>query len=94
VDEPAPNASSGMPVSIAAAAKPAIGFIDRQRQPAEIGEFFPDVSTEAERLGCHAGRCVRVIGLGQRSGRPLSAQQALLVAQARSISITSLAADF
>ena len=64
------------------AAKPAMGFIDRQRQPAEIGEFLPDLGTEAERIGRHAAAVIGVIGLGNEAVDAF-AQQSLLVAQGR-----------
>ena len=63
-----------------AGAEPAIGLRDRQRQPAEIGELFPDLAAEAERIARDAAAVIGVIGLGDEAVDAF-AQQPLLVAQ-------------
>ena len=45
-----------------AAAKPAMGFVDRQRQPAEIGELPPNRGAEAERFVRHAATMIGGVG--------------------------------
>ena len=81
-DQPAPERFHQDAGLDRAAAKPAMGFVDRQRQPAEIGEFFPDLGTEAERIGRRAAAVIGVIGLGNEAVDAF-AQQALLVAQGK-----------
>ena len=58
-----------------AAAEPAMGLGDRQRQPAEIGELLPDVGAEAERIAGDLAAVIGGIGLG-RSGRHFRAATA------------------
>jgi hypothetical protein len=81
-DQPAPERFHQDTGFDRAAAQPAMGFIDRQRQPAEIGELLPDFGTEAERIGRRAATMIGVIGLGDEAVDAF-AQQALLVAQGK-----------
>ena len=77
---PRPNASITMPVSTEPRAEPAILFSNRQRQPAEIGELFPDRRAVAERIARAAAAVIGVIGFRDEAVDTF-AQQALLVAQ-------------
>ena len=61
-------------------AEPAMGLVDRQRQPAERGELSPDLRGKAERIVRGAAALIGVIGLGDEAVDAL-AQQALLVAR-------------
>jgi len=63
-DQPAPECLHQDAGLDRAAAKSAIGFIDRQRQPAELGEFFPDLGTEAERIAASAAAVIGVVSFG------------------------------
>ena len=63
-----------------AAAEPAIGLGDRQRQPAELGELLPDRGAEAERIVGDPAAVIGVVGFGDEAVGAF-AQQALLVAQ-------------
>ena len=65
-----------------AGAEPAIGLADRQRQPAEVGELFPDVGAETKRIAGNAAAVIGVIGPGDEAVDAF-AQQALLVAQGK-----------
>ena len=63
-----------------AGAEPAIVFRNRQRQPAEFGELFPDRGTEAERIARAAAAVIGVIGF-RNEAVDTFAQQPLLVAE-------------
>ena len=54
-DQPAPEGFHHDAGLDRAGAEPAIGFGNRQRQPAEIGELFPDRGAEAERIARACG---------------------------------------
>ena len=69
-----------MPVSIAPPPSPPYSSRDRQRQPAEIGELFPDRRAEAERIVRDLAAVIGVIGLADEAVGTF-AQQPLLVAQ-------------
>ena len=62
-----------------AAAEPAMGLGDRQRQPAEIGELLPDIGAEAERIAGDLAAVIGGIGLADEAVGTF-AQQPLLVA--------------
>jgi hypothetical protein len=63
-----------------AATEPAIGLVDRQRQPAEIGELLPDVGAEAVRFVRQFAAAIGGVGLADKAVGTF-AQQPLLVAQ-------------
>src|SRR5260370_41397822 len=63
-----------------AVAESAIGFTDRQRQPAEIGELFPDRRTEAELIAGLTAAMIGVVGPADKAIGTF-AQQPLRVAQ-------------
>src|SRR6185369_927546 len=63
-----------------AAAEPAMGLGDRQRQPAEIGELLPQIGAEAEWLACDLAAVIGGIGFADEAVDTF-AQQPLLVAQ-------------
>ena len=79
-DQPAPEGFHHDADLDRAGAEPAIGLRDRQRQPAELGELFPDRGAEAERIARRAAAMIGVIGFGDEAVDTF-AQQALLVAQ-------------
>ena len=55
-----------------------MGLGDRQREPAEIGELFPDLGAEAERIAGDLAAVIGGIGLADEAIGTF-AQQALLV---------------
>ena len=81
-DQPAPERFHQDADLDRAAAEPAIGFRDRQRQPAELGELLPDLGAEAERIVRQLAAMIGVVGLGDKAVGTF-AQQPLLVAQGK-----------
>lgn len=63
-----------------AAAEPAKLLRDRQRQPAELGELFPDIRAVSERIVRHLAAMIGIVAFGDKALRAL-AQQPLLVAE-------------
>src|SRR6185436_5706270 len=63
-----------------ATTEPTIGLGDRQRQPAELGEFLPDIRAEAEWIVGDPAAVIGGIGFVDEAVGTF-AQQPLLVAQ-------------
>ena len=81
-DKPAPERFHQDADLDRAAAEPAMGLGNRQRQPAEIGELLPDVGAEAERIAGDLAAVIGGIGLADEAVGTF-AQQPLLVARGK-----------